>query len=106
MLGGQTAVEAKGLFVAEHGEPQYTVGIGGSGGGIQQYVYAQNHPELLDALIPQYSYPDMSTQTIHVGDCELLEHYMDVVDADNPRWDDWDQRKLLACADPSRPSAG
>ena len=95
MLGGRTAVEAKGLFVGEHGEPQYTVGIGGSGGGIQQYVYAQNHPELLDALIPQYSYPDMSTQTIHVGDCELLEHYMDVIDADNPRWDDWDNRKLL-----------
>ena len=28
---------------------------------------------LLDAGIPQYSYPDMVTQTIHVGDCELLE---------------------------------
>ena len=95
MLGGRTAVEAKELFVAEHGDPRYTVGIGGSGGAIQQYVYAQNHPELLDALIPQYSYPDMTTQTIHVGDCEPLEHYMDVVDGDNPRWDDWDNRKLL-----------
>ena len=30
-------------------------------------------PGLLDAAIPQYSYPDMVTQTIHVGDCELLE---------------------------------
>jgi hypothetical protein len=44
------------------------VGIGGSGGAIQQYVYAQNHPGLIDAGIPQYSYPDMVTQTIHVGD--------------------------------------
>jgi hypothetical protein len=95
LLGGRTAVEAKDRFVERFGEPRYTVGIGGSGGGIQQYVYAQNHPDLLDGLIPQYSYPDMTTQTIHIGDCELLEHYMDVVDAGNPRWDDWDQRKLV-----------
>ena len=27
--------------------------------------------------IPQYSYPDMVTQTIHVGDCELLERWLD-----------------------------
>ncbi|MDZ7673793.1 MAG: DUF6351 family protein [Acidimicrobiales bacterium] len=95
LVGGRTAVEAKALVAARHGEPRYTVGIGGSGGGIQQYVYAQNHPELLDALIPQYSYPDMTTQTIHIGDCELLEHYMDVTDAANPRWADWDEREVL-----------
>ena len=94
-LGGRTALELKARFVATHGDPLYTVGIGGSGGGIQQYVYAQNHPELLDALIPQYSYPDMTTQTINVGDCELLEHYMDVLDGDNPRWANWDNRELL-----------
>jgi len=94
-LGGRTAVELKARFVADHAAPLYTVGIGGSGGGIQQYVYAQNHPELLDALIPEYSYPDMTTQTINVGDCELLEHYMDVTDGSNPRWQDWDHRKIL-----------
>ena len=95
LLGGRTALELKARFVADHGTPVYTVGIGGSGGGIQQYVYGQNHPGLLDAAIPQYSYPDMSTQTINVGDCELLEHYMDVTDAANPRWADWDDRKIL-----------
>ena len=71
-------------FVEVHGEPIYTVGVGGSGGGIQQYVYGQNHPDLLDGGVPQYSYPDMVTQTIHVGDCELLEHYFDKTDSDNP----------------------
>ncbi|MFV0316114.1 MAG: DUF6351 family protein [Microthrixaceae bacterium] len=95
LLGAEVAVELKELFIDEYGEPLYTVGIGGSGGAIQQYVYAQNTPELLDALIPQYSYPDMTTQTINVGDCELLEYYMDVTDGDNPRWADWDNRKLL-----------
>ena len=95
LLGGRTAVETKDTFVAQHGAPVYTIGIGGSGGGIQQYVYAQNHPDLLDAGIPQYSYPDMVSQTIHIGDCELLEHYMDVLDADNPRWQDWNNRRIL-----------
>ena len=95
LLGGRTATEAKDTFVARHGEPRYTVGIGGSGGGIQQYVYGQNQPDLLDAAIPLYSYPDMTTQTIHTGDCELLEHYMDVTAADNERWRDWDQRRIV-----------
>ncbi len=95
MLGGRTAVELKARFVTDHGDPLYTVGIGGSGGGIQQYVYGQNHPGLLDAALPLYSYPDMTTQTINVGDCELLEYYMDVTDGANPRWADWDNRKIL-----------
>jgi hypothetical protein len=71
------------------------VAVGGSGGAIQQYVYAQNHPDLIDAAIPQYSYPDMVTQTIHVGDCELLEHYFDVTDGDNPRWRDPEMRQAI-----------
>jgi hypothetical protein len=85
-LGGETALMLKERFIVANGVPRYTIGVGGSGGAIQQYVYAQNHPGLLDALVPQYSYPDMVTQAIHIGDCELLEYYMDVVDADNPKW--------------------
>lgn len=109
-VGGQTAVMVKDHFVATHGEPLYTVGLGGSGGAIQQYVYAQNHPGLIDGGVPQYSYPDMITQTIHVGDCELLEHYFDQTDGDNPRWRDVEQRELVeglnAEARPRNQSAG
>ena len=94
-LGGETALMVKERFVEQHGAPLYTVGIGASGGGIQQYVYGQNHPGLIDAAIPVYAYPDMVTQGIHVADCELLERYMDVTAADNPKWQDWDNRKLL-----------
>ncbi len=83
-LGGETALMTKEEFIERYGVPLYTVGLGGSGGAIQQYVYGQNHERLLDAGIPQYSYPDMVTQTIHVGDCELLEHYMDVTDGVEP----------------------
>jgi len=85
-LGGETAVATKAHFVDTYGEPTYTVGVGGSGGGIQQYVYGQNHPGLLDGGVPQYAYPDMVTQTIHIGDCELLEHYFEKTDAANRRW--------------------
>ncbi|HEU4544170.1 MAG TPA: DUF6351 family protein [Jiangellaceae bacterium] len=95
LLGGRTAVMVKDHFVATHGEPVYTVGLGGSGGAIQQYVYAQNHPDLLDALVPQRSYPDMTTQTIHVGDCALLDRVMDLETDDAEFWADWDNRKLL-----------
>jgi len=95
-VGGETALMVKERFIERYGVPYYTVGVGGSGGAIQQYVYGQNHPSLLDAAVPQYSYPDMVTQTIHVGDCELLEYYMDVTDRDNPKWfDDVENRQLL-----------
>jgi hypothetical protein len=105
-LGGETALMTKEEFIERYGVPRYTVGVGGSGGAIQQYVYGQNHEGLIDAGIPQYSYPDMVTQTIHVGDCELLEHYMDVTDGSNPKWQNWDNREWLEGlnADPNRPN--
>ena len=92
-LGGETAIMLKDRFVSAYANPDYTVGVGGSGGGIQQYVYAQNHKGLIDAGIPQYSYPDMVTQTIHIGDCELLERWIDVeVLMGNMKWADWENR--------------
>ena len=94
-LGGETALMVKERFIELFDLPTYTVGVGGSGGGIQQYVYGQNHKGLINAAIPQYSYPDMVTQAIHVGDCELLEFYMDVLDAANSRWQSWPARTLI-----------
>ncbi len=96
VLGAETAIMTKERFVEGYGVPTYTVGVGGSGGAIQQYVYAQRHPGvIIDAAIPQYSYPDMVTQTIHIGDCELLEYYMDVTGAANPAWAVWPNRTWL-----------
>ena len=95
VLGGETALMVKERFIELYDVPVYTVGLGGSGGAIQQYIYAQNHPGLIDAAIPQYSYPDMVTQAIHVGDCELLEFYMDVLDKVNSRWLSWPNRTLI-----------
>jgi len=94
-LVGETAMMTKERFIERYGVPSYTVGLGGSGGAIQQYIIAQNHPGVLDALLPVQSYPDMVTQTIHVGDCELLEHYMDATDRSNPKWQVTKQRSWL-----------
>jgi hypothetical protein len=101
-VGGETALMLKEHFIEDHGVPLYTVGVGGSGGAIQQYVYAQNHPGLLDAAIPQYSYSDMITQTIHVGDCELLEHYFDATDRFNTKWQDVLNRRAIQGLNASR----
>jgi len=86
VLGAETAMMTKEGFIKRYGVPLYTVGLGGSGGAIQQYLYAQNQPGLLDASIAQLSYPDMVGQIIHVADCDLLEYYMDVTDRKNRKW--------------------
>ncbi len=97
-LGGEAAIMVKDRFVSAYAEPRYTVAVGGSGGAIQQYVYGQNHPGLLDAAIPQYSYPDMVTQTIHVGDCELLERWADfkvLTEGPTSMWRTWLNRTSI-----------
>ncbi|WP_286509333.1 DUF6351 family protein [Variovorax davisae] len=94
-LADETAMMAKERFIERYGVPSYTVGLGASGGAIAQYILAQNHPGILDAALPVQSYPDMVSQVTSVGDCELLEHYMDVTDRNNVRWSDAKNRTLL-----------
>jgi hypothetical protein len=101
-LGGETALMLKEHFIEDHGVPLYTVGLGGLEGAFQPYVYAQNHPGLLDAAIPRYSYSDTITQTTHVGDCELLEYYFDATDRFNPKWQDVLNRRAIQGLNASR----
>lgn len=94
-LAEDTMARVKRQFIARYGAPQYTIGIGKSGGAIQQYLIGQNRPGLLDAAIAMYSYPDTATQITRVMDCELLEYYFDVTDADNEKWQKWSQRSWI-----------
>ena len=94
-LAEDTMARVKRQFTARYGEPIYTIGIGVSGGAIQQYLIGQNRPGLLDGGIALYSYPDTVTQVTRVMDCELLEYYFDVVDADNDKWQKWSQRSWI-----------
>jgi hypothetical protein len=98
VLAGETALMVKEHFAATYGRPKYTLGVGGSGGSIQQYAIAQNLPGVLDGLVPQYSYSDMITQAIYVGDCELLERYFDMswtLSGHTSRWGKWGDRRLI-----------
>jgi hypothetical protein len=64
----------KEYFTKRFGLPVHTIGWGGSGGSIQQYLIAQNYPELLDGIIPSMSFPDAATILPGVVDCSLLGH--------------------------------
>jgi len=100
VLTGETARMVKEQFVGRYARPRHTFGLGGSGGAVQQLVYAQSDPGLLDALIPVQPFPDMITQVNPVGDCELLQYYFDVTDARvngtgqvDPKWTTWANRQ-------------
>lgn len=96
-LAEETARMTKAYFVSAYGAPSYTLGIGGSGGAVQQYMFAQNSPGLLDGGIPIYSYPDMITQTIPVSDCPLLSQYFADTVARDPQspWARWSSQTLV-----------
>jgi len=90
-LAAETAWMLKQHFSVVYGPPEHTIGIGASGGAISQYVMGQYHPGLIDAAIPQASFPDMVSQTIYVADCDLLERYFDQRYQRDPnsKWGDW-----------------
>lgn len=100
-LMGETATMVKEQFIDRYRNPRFTFAIGGSGGAIQQTVYAQDFPGLIDGLIPSHPYPDMITQINPVGDCELAEFYFDESNAfyngnsPNPFWYSWTNRQLI-----------
>lgn len=85
-VGGEIVLMVKECFVEEYGELFYIVGLGVFGGVIQQYVYVQNYSGLIDVVILVQSYLDMVIQIIYIGDCELFEYYMDVIDQGNEKW--------------------
>ena len=97
-LAEETALMVKKHFRKTYGKPRYTIGLGGSGGAIQQYIISQNRPHLLDAGMPLLSYPDMITQTIHILDCNLLEQYFleeTTLNSGSSPWASWSNRRWV-----------
>ncbi|PSU14799.1 hypothetical protein C9J03_00900 [Photobacterium gaetbulicola] len=95
LLAEDTARRVKAQFVSLFGEPIYTIGIGGSGGGLAQYLIAQNSEGILDGLLPLYSYPDMVSVSIYALDCDLLNTYFSFRASDRDRWQDWQSRQHI-----------
>jgi hypothetical protein len=96
-LAEETAAQTKAYFAATYGKPLYTIAIGGSGGAVQQYLFAQNRPGLFDAGIPVQPYPDMVTQSIPISDCPLLGQYFRDEVARDPSspWSTWSRQSLV-----------
>ena len=89
-----TALRVKKQFISLYGDPLYTVGIGGSGGGLAQYLLAQNAPGLIDGALPLYSYPDMVSQTLYALDCDLFNNYY-TFRSDLAYWDNQNKKRAL-----------
>lgn len=73
----ETLLMVKEHFIERYGLPRYTLGIGGSGGAMQQLLISQNYPGLLDAIVPGIAFPDGQTLTHTPTDCDLLIRYLD-----------------------------
>jgi hypothetical protein len=91
VISSETAMMVKEHFIEEFGVPVHTIGTGGSGGAIQQYMMAQNYPGLLDGLMPQISFPDNAIFE-SVIDCQLLDR---AFSSAKTSWND-DQKALVS----------
>ena len=69
------------MMIQEHVAEQFgapierVVGVGGSGGALQQYNAVNNYPGLLDGALPVASFTDIPSTAMTVVDCGLLGDY-------------------------------
>ena len=77
VISAETAMMVKEHFIESFGVPVHTIGVGGSGGSMQQHLIAQNYPGVLDGIIPGASYPDTVTLAPPITDCSLLARAID-----------------------------
>jgi hypothetical protein len=71
-VAAETVMMIKEHIIEQHGPIRYTMGVGCSGGSIEQNVISSQYPGLLDGLQISCTYPDSITTGIEVGDCGLL----------------------------------
>ena len=70
VVSAETVMMIKERFIEQYGLPKYTVGLGSSGGAIQQHLIAHNYPGLLDAITPVRNYPDVISVATDVIDSD------------------------------------
>lgn len=75
IISAEAAMMTKEYFAERYGLPHITIGEGGSGGAIQQFLIAQNYPGILDAITPSSPFPDAMSIAPGVIDCALLANY-------------------------------
>ncbi len=75
VLAAETAMMIREHIAKDYGLPRWMVGMGGSGGAIQQMLIAQNYPGVLDGIMPDAAFPDVFSTALAVSDCRLLNRY-------------------------------
>ncbi len=76
VVAAETMMMVKERFIESYGPPQYTIGLGCSGGAYQVHQIADNYPGLIDGIIPGCSFPDLTSSTIlMITDARLLNRY-------------------------------
>lgn len=98
-LLSQTADMLKQQAEHQYGKADFTIGVGGSGGAIQQIYNMKHKPGLLDGMVASHLFPDLLSQINGVGDCELLEYYFDRGAAQSgdrsDYWRSWSNRQKV-----------
>ena len=81
VISAETAMMVKEHFIETYGIPAHTIGLGGSGGAMQQHLIANNYPGILDGLIVGVSFPDPVTYFMDSAECALpLRSYLNNLD--------------------------
>lgn len=75
VLAAETAMMLREHISERYGLPRWVLGMGGSGGAIQQMLIAQNYPGILDGIMPDSAFPDVFSTALAVADCRLLDTY-------------------------------
>ncbi len=95
LLSAETTAMVLEHIIERYGPVEHVLGVGASGGAIQQYQIADGHPGLLSAGVPILSFPDVATTAMSTVDCGLLQR---VFDADPGRWTDAKQTAVTGFA--------
>lgn len=71
VVSAEALMMLKEHFAETYGEIRYTIGLGCSGGSMQQNWITSNYPGLLDGTKPSCTYPDIWETMQEAEDCHL-----------------------------------
>ncbi len=74
VISAESLMMVKEHFIKEFGVPVHTLSTGPSGGSMQQHLITQNYPGLIDGIMPERTYPDITTVLTDITDCALFSH--------------------------------
>jgi hypothetical protein len=96
-VSAEAMMMLKERITERYGPIRHVIGMGCSGGAIQQHMLVTMYPGLLDGILPSCSFPDLWTEAKEVADCTLLSRYFQ---ARPELWPDAGQRNAVRSKGP------